>query len=85
MDRGACQATVHGVAKSWTKLQRLSTHASTLTRLWLHPPLFVAQANLPVIPGRNGDSGMDVRDLQEEKFSGCVSGQIYGSTKRKDS
>ena len=27
MDRGACQATVHSVAKSWTWLKRLSTHA----------------------------------------------------------
>ena len=25
MDRGAWQATVHGVAKSWTRLKRLST------------------------------------------------------------
>ena len=27
MDRGAWQATVHGVAKSWTRLKRLSPHA----------------------------------------------------------
>ena len=27
MDRGAWQATVHGVAKSQTRLKRLSTHA----------------------------------------------------------
>ena len=26
MDRGAWQATVHGVAKSWTQLKRLSMH-----------------------------------------------------------
>ena len=26
MDRGAWQATVHGVAKSWTQLDQLSTH-----------------------------------------------------------
>ena len=26
MDRGACWATVHGVAKGWTPLKRLSTH-----------------------------------------------------------
>ena len=37
MDRGGWQATVHAVATRWTKLKRLSTHASTLTRLWLHP------------------------------------------------
>ena len=27
MDRGAWRATVHGVAKSWTLLKELSTHA----------------------------------------------------------
>ena len=27
MDRGTWKATVHGVAKSWTRLKRLSTHA----------------------------------------------------------
>ena len=27
MDRGAWQATVHRVAKSWTRLKQLSTHA----------------------------------------------------------
>ena len=27
MDRGTWQATVHGVAKSWTRLNRLSMHA----------------------------------------------------------
>ena len=26
MDRGAWQATVHGVAKSWTRLKQLNTH-----------------------------------------------------------
>ena len=26
MDRGASQATVHGVTKSWTQLKQLSTH-----------------------------------------------------------
>ena len=30
MDRGAWVATVHGVAKSWTQLKRLSTHAKCL-------------------------------------------------------
>ena len=30
MDRGAWQATVHGVAKSPTSLKRLSTHAQAL-------------------------------------------------------
>ena len=27
MDRGACQATVHGVTKNWTLLKQLTTHA----------------------------------------------------------
>ena len=27
MEQGAWQATVHGVAKSWTRLKRLSMHA----------------------------------------------------------
>ena len=26
MDRGACQATVHMVTKSWTRLKELSAH-----------------------------------------------------------
>ena len=30
MDRGAWQATVHRVAKSWTKLKRLSTLVATM-------------------------------------------------------
>ena len=29
MDRGACWATVHGAAKSWTQLKQLSAHART--------------------------------------------------------
>ena len=29
MDRGACQATVRGVAKCWTRLKRLHTHIRT--------------------------------------------------------
>ena len=36
MDRGAWQATVHGVAKSWTRLKPLSMHALTLS---ICPPL----------------------------------------------
>ena len=32
VDRGAWQATVHGVAKSWTRLKRLITHACTEAR-----------------------------------------------------
>ena len=29
MDRGAWQATVHGITQSWTRLNWLSTHACT--------------------------------------------------------
>ena len=31
-DRGAWQATVHGVTKSWTRLKRFSTEHSVATR-----------------------------------------------------
>ena len=31
MDRRAWQATIHGVAESWTQLKQLSTHAQTVT------------------------------------------------------
>ena len=33
MDRGAWRATVHGVAKSWTRLKRLSSSSSS--SLWV--------------------------------------------------
>ena len=33
MDRGAWWAAVHGVAKSWTELKRLSTHARRIKRV----------------------------------------------------
>ena len=33
MDRGAWWATVHGVAKSWTRLKRLSTQAYVCVRV----------------------------------------------------
>ena len=33
MDRGAWQATVHGVAKSWTQLKQLSMHHSVREHL----------------------------------------------------
>ena len=35
MDRGAWGATVHGVAKSWTQLKRLSTHSPPSPRVTL--------------------------------------------------
>ena len=34
MDRGAWRAIVHGIAKSWTGLKRLSTHTPTLWEVW---------------------------------------------------
>ena len=34
MDRGAWQATVHGVTKSWTRLKRLTTQARTRHTVW---------------------------------------------------
>ena len=36
MDRGACWATVHGVAKSRTQLKQLSTHAGRKSLYALH-------------------------------------------------
>ena len=35
LDRGSWQATVHRVAKSQTRLKRLSTHARVRTSLWV--------------------------------------------------
>ena len=35
MDRGAWQAVVHGVAKSWTRLKQLSTNTSINTSIFL--------------------------------------------------
>ena len=32
MDRGARQATVHSVAKSWTRLKQLSTHTQLVSQ-----------------------------------------------------
>ena len=32
MDRGAWQATVHRVTKSWTQLEQLSTHSTPLPK-----------------------------------------------------
>ena len=36
MDRGAWQATVHGVAESQTRLKRLSTHTCMHTQYFTH-------------------------------------------------
>ena len=50
MDRGAWQATTHGVAKSWTQLKRLSTHTRTGVE-WILCFVLKAQSEL-----RNRDS-----------------------------
>ena len=39
MDRAAWQATVHGVAKSWTRLKRLSIHMHATCLPFLHTRL----------------------------------------------
>ena len=36
MDRGACQATVHGIAKSWTWLKWLNTHTHAHTYMYTY-------------------------------------------------
>ena len=41
MNRGAWQATVHGVAKSRTQLKRLSTHAVRLKTVLLNPKSWI--------------------------------------------
>ena len=35
MDKGACQAAVHRVAKSWTQLKRLRMHTRIYDELWM--------------------------------------------------
>ena len=50
MDRGAWTATVHSVAKSWTRLKQLSTqHTSLPPAPWL-PPDFSLHIPFPVWP-----------------------------------
>ena len=44
MDRGAWQATVHGVAKSQTRLQRLSTHTHKLCLQFFLPLYWAVKA-----------------------------------------
>ena len=43
MDRGAWQATVHGVAKSWTQLKQLGTHIKLFIHLLIQS-LFIKHA-----------------------------------------
>ena len=50
MDRGASMATIHSVAKSWTRLKQLSTqHTSLPPAPWL-PPDFSLHIPFPVWP-----------------------------------
>ena len=56
MDRGAWQAIVHGVSKSWTQLKRLSTHAP---RVW--PPAGAVQ--LGSIGHRHCSEGLAFRPV----------------------
>ena len=44
MDRGAWQATVHGVTNSWTRLKRLSTHSLRKAGM-LTPPTSLPNSN----------------------------------------
>ena len=46
MDRGAWQATVHGVAESWTRLEQLSEHVRACARTHTHRELNWNFANL---------------------------------------
>ena len=50
MDRGAWRATVHGIAKSWTRLKRLGTHAGTQQNIKGSPCLILPLPN-PVTRG----------------------------------
>ena len=70
MDRGAWQATVHRVTKSWTLLKRLSTHLkgvnicdnNTATFSAHHPVLYTSRLSLGSATGR-ADTGSGVREL----------------------
>ena len=66
MDRGAWGATVHGVAKSQTRLQRLSTHARIRSR---PPNILFPLLSTPaafsvltaVLPCRTGEPELEER------------------------
>ena len=82
MDRGACWATVHGIAKSLTQLKRLSTHRP-LWDIWLQifsPTLWVV-----VLLFGSFLSDPKVFNFDEVRFiyfffcALCFWGQIYDS------
>ena len=41
MDRGAWQATVHRVAKSWTQLEKLNTHTHTYIHTFIYIYIYI--------------------------------------------
>ena len=77
MDRGAWQATVHRVTKSWTLLKRLSTHLkginicdnNTATFSAHHPVLYTSRLSLGSATGR-------ARTLDQGSGNFSVKGQI---------
>ena len=77
MDRGAWQATVHRVTKSWTLLKRLSTHLkgvnicdnNTATFSAHHPVLYTSRLSLGSATGR-------AKTLDQGSGNFSVKGQI---------
>ena len=70
-DRGAWQAAVHGVAQSWTRLKRLSTHACQALQdpsEGLPSPLGIAWAS-PILDFRqnNKTEGSSPRQYADER------------------
>ena len=49
MDRGALHTTVHGVAKSQTRLKQLSTHACSQANRWQHIRYLFGTIKCPVL------------------------------------
>ena len=49
MDRGAWQATVHRVTKSWTQLKWLSAHERSLNRVWAWGSKFLKEQDLFIL------------------------------------
>ena len=85
MDRGACKATVHGFAKSWTRLsERLSAHAyfdddyihvkknqtSTVGLKWLDSLSCCRPQNLTT--GEQGTYSLGLQCLRSRKLKGSL-------------
>ena len=72
MDRGAWQATVHGVTKSQTRLKRLSTHAwgsraeIITVRIWFEGQADRTAGGLDVGSQRKGKRGQDDSDVSAQ-------------------